>query len=312
MDYGYIVNRAFQIAWRYKSLWVFGLFVGGFTNLNLNLPGDSFDFGQGGSEPFGAISPEVFGALLMLGLILGLVFLIAYCIAAPALIDGVNRIERGGVYTFGASFSTGVDNFWRILGLGVLLFVVMVAIFVFGAIVFGIGAAIIGISAGDSNPGPAIAAIILGVLILIPVFIFLYFLIATPFQLAQRVIVVRSARIADALSEGWLLFKQNFGKALVIFLIRIGISLAIGIVMFIIFAVIALLVLIFVPNPMEHLAEAVILGILFGLPISLVLGGFMGTFDSSLYTLFYFELVEPAASRQPNVQPPPITPETTG
>lgn len=312
MDYGYIVNRAFQIAWRYKSLWIFGLFVGGFSNLNLNLPGDSFGFDPSSANPFSGISPEVIGALIMLGMLLGLIFMIAYCIAAPALIDGVNRVERGGVYTFGASFSTGVDNFWRIFGLGVLLFVALVAIFVFGAIVFGILAAIIGVSFGDSSSGPAIAAIILGILLLIPVVIFLYFVIATPFQLAQRVIVVRSARISDALSEGWLLFKQNFGKALVIFLIRIGISIAIGIAMFIFFMVVALLVLVFVPDPMEHLAEAILLGILFGLPISLVFGGFMGTFESALYTLFYFELVEPAATRQPAVQPPPVGPETAG
>jgi hypothetical protein len=36
-----------------------------------------------------------------------------------------------------------------------------------------------------------------------------------------------------------------------------------------------------------------VLALVLGLPISLVVGGFIGTFFHSLYTLFYFGLVDP-------------------
>ncbi|MDX9857762.1 MAG: hypothetical protein RBT76_08240 [candidate division Zixibacteria bacterium] len=312
MDYGYIVNRAFQIAWKYKSLWVFGLFVGGFTNFNVDLPTNSFSFDPESAElPF-HISPEIIAALLLVGFVLFILFLAAYCISAPALIDGVNRIERGGVYRFGASFSAGVDYFFRILGLGVLYFLTVFVSMVILTLIFIFVAILAGVSLGDSGAGPAIAIFLLGLLILIPLLLFVYLIIMTPFSLAQRVIVVRNAPISDALSEGWLLFKRNFGKSMLIYLINLGISLAVIIALAVLFAVVALIVIIFVPDPMEHITEFIILGIVFGLPISLLLGGFFGTFHSALYTLFYFELVEPAAGRQIAAQTPPIIPGTAG
>jgi hypothetical protein len=312
MNYGYIVNRAFQIAWRHKSLWVFGLFAGGFGNFNL----DAFThFLNPDSSEIGAvpnIAPEILGALVLLGVLFSIIFIVAYCIAAPALVDGVNRVERGGVYRFGSSFSAGVDNFFRFFGLGVLFFLTMFGV-VMIFVVLGIIAAIMaGVSMSEASAGSAVALVILAVLVALPLFILLYLAIMTPFTLAQRVIVVRNAGIADALSEGWLLFKRNFGKSFVIFLIHLGISIAVGIALLLLFAIVALVVMVFVPNPMEHIAEFIILGLLFGLPISLLLGGFFGTFHSALYTLFYFELVEPAASRQPYTSPPPIMPGTAG
>jgi hypothetical protein len=50
---------------------------------------------------------------------------------------------------------------------------------------------------------------------------------------------------------------------------------------------------------------AFIIGFLLGLPISLVLGGYIGVFQSSLYTLFYFELVEPKSVTEETITPPP-------
>ena len=37
MDYGRIINRSFEIAWKYKSLWIFGVFAGsGYSNFYIN------------------------------------------------------------------------------------------------------------------------------------------------------------------------------------------------------------------------------------------------------------------------------------
>ena len=36
MDFGNLISRSFEIAWRHKSLWIFGLFVGGASYLNMD------------------------------------------------------------------------------------------------------------------------------------------------------------------------------------------------------------------------------------------------------------------------------------
>jgi hypothetical protein len=315
MDYGAVVNRAFQIAWRYKSLWIFGLFAGGLTNFNLSLPGD-MGGETGGDLPF-AVSPEalaaMMGAIALLALGFFVLYVVAYCISAGALVDGVNRIERGGVYTFGSSFSAGLDYFWRMLGLGVLYTVSIVFVFLVVIFFFVMVGVLMGVSFGEGSGGAVAVLVILGILILIPVLMALYLIIMTPFTLAQRALVVRDASIADALGEGWVLFKENFGKSLLIYLIKLGISIGVGIAMLFIFGIVALIVLVVVPNPMDHLIEFVILGIVFGLPISLLIGGFFGTFNSSLYTLFYFRLVEPERYNPPQTPPEsPTIPGTTG
>ena len=48
---------------------------------------------------------------------------------------------------------------------------------------------------------------------------------------------------------------------------------------------------------------ALLIGILAGLPITIVLGGLVGVFYENLYTLFYFELVEPGSVAPEAVAP---------
>ena len=53
-----------------------------------------------------------------------------------------------------------------------------------------------------------------------------------------------------------------------------------------------------------------LLGLFIGLPVSLVVGGFTGTFFNSLYVQFYFGLVEPPQPLEVYSDPgaPPVQP----
>ena len=300
MDYGAIVNNAFKVAWRYKTLWIFGLFAGVAPQFNYEFGADDLSAWNtdpnlgldalGGIAPWTVIGPTV-GAAIML---LITISFLASCIAEPALIDAVNRIARGGRYRFGESFSTGVDFFWRFLGFSLLLFFIGIAA-LFVLVIAGIFTFTAGTGVG-----------ILSLLVLIPLAIVSGFIIINIFMLGKRAIVVRNIPISDALEEGWLLLKQNPGPVIVVTLIAFAIGLSI--VMAIGFGVISLPFLVMIGS-MQPSLELLFLGILIGLPVTLIVGGFSGTLFSSLYTLFYFQLVEPGTRHYIPSETDPISPE---
>ena len=58
----------------------------------------------------------------------------------------------------------------------------------------------------------------------------------------------------------------------------------------------------------ENIVLTFVLALILGLPVSVVLGGFGGTFLHSLFTLFYFGLVDPSTPYGAN---PPAAPTPT-
>lgn len=293
MDYGRLLSRSFQLAWRYKSLWIFGLFAGYGSTFNVSgdFPGfkaetrefwDAFRW-DSLNAPF---DTSIFVPIAIAAVVLLLVFLVAHLISVPALVDAVNKIARGGQYRFGSSFSRGVDMFWRFLGLLVLEMVAFIASIIPFIIVI-------------------IVIPLLGILLTIPGALILFFVWQTIFELAKRVVVVRDCSIGDALSEAYVLIKRNLSKTIVIFLIMLFLGMAFFVGTMIMWVVVGAPVGAIVWAITHSLAAGLVLAILFGLPLTIVVGGYFGTFFTTLYTLFYFELVEPAAARIPPSAAPP-------
>lgn len=294
MDYSRIITRSFEIAWKYKSLWVFGLFAsGGWSNFNLDMPTREID-----PSAFGGFDilnmPDEMKVMFVVALFaMILVFVLISFIAQAAIIDSVNRIDRGGRYRFSEAFSAGLNFFLRFLGLALIAmfsFVAMMAVIILPVVLlFQIHTAV----------G------VLSLLFAIPASFFCIYFLTTVFNLADRVIVVRDCSIGDGLEEAYLLFKKNMGSAAILFLLFIAFSIGFAIVSLIVWGIFGLpLAAIGLVADMEPL-RALILGVIVGLPISLIVGGFMGVFFSNLYTLFYFELVDPASRR--GIQAPPTT-----
>ena len=300
MDYGKMIRDSFALAWKYKSLWIFGLFAGmggGFNTsfgkhdlASLESDGSTVPiFGQWGTD-----APQMLHYLqpFLIGLaIFGLVYLVMYCISQPALVDAVNRATRGGTYKFSESFSTGVDFFWRTLGLTILT--AIVGIIAVGAVV---GCVVV---AWVISP-------VLGIITLLPaipvaICLFIAFIMIT--NLSLRAMVVRNVSMGDAIEEGYTLLRNHLGKNVafffIMFLLAIGLGVIIGIVTLIVYAPIVLLAYsLGVP-----LWAAFLIAVILALPISIPLGGYMGTFFSSLFTMFYFGLVEPSGPQSGYVAP---------
>lgn len=288
MDYGNIISRSINLAFKRPSLWIFGLFAGG--SLQFNIDSERFLDFSGGGNPFEDLenygSPFTFDSsmlipLILAGLALWIIFIICACIARPAMIDGVNKLTRGGTYRFGESFSRGIDFLGRFILIMVFYFLIAMG----STIILGLIAALaFGASTGLG---------LLSLLILLPVGLVAWISTYHIFSLAEVTLVARDVSIGEALSEGWTLFRANIGKCVVLTLIYIGIMIVAGIAA----SIIALITFgplnLFVASITENLISFLFLGIILGLPISFVLGGITGTFSLSLYTQFYFGLVEP-------------------
>jgi len=288
MNYGKIVEDSFSLGWKYKSLWFFGLFAGSLGEYNFQYEADEpFDFETLEYESYQGVL-EYLAPILAAILVMVFVLSILRLICSPALVDGVNKIKRGGTYKFWDSYSRGLDFFWRYLGLNVLFAAVMV-----GLIIVSLG----------------IAVMIhwLMFFLMIPVIMIFGFVGSSVFGLAERSLVVRDNSIGDALEEGWVLFKNNIGKCIVIVLIIFGLALAVGIVLALMGFMLYFPINLLVGGITENIALTFVLAFILGLPVSIVLGGFGGTFFHSLYTLFYFGLVDPSTpyAGNPTAAPAP-------
>jgi hypothetical protein len=291
MDYGKMIRDSFALAWRHKSLWILGLFAGWGSGFNTSF--GKHDLGSMNGEglsgtPFGNLSQDpsqiwAWLAPFLVGLaIFAIIYLAMYCIATPGLIDAVNRITRGGAYKLSESFSTGVDFFWRTLGLTILSG--MAAVIVFGVVA---GLLIVSFKAG-------VAPFVVTLLFALPVIFMLAVAFACIISLAQRAMVVRNVSIGDAIEEAYLLFRNHLGKNVVFVLINIGLAMGLGIAVAIVALIVYAPIVLVAYSLGLPLWSAFLVAIIISLPVTIPVGGYIGTFQSSLATMFYFGLVEPS------------------
>ena len=301
MDYGEIVSTSFRLSWKYKSLWLLGLFASGWTFFGFDMLTDLEDKRHFNIEDLAFLDrlhleeTMVMGVAIVIGLIL-LSFLIIHvmlnAICTPALIDAVNRLTRGGVYRLRESFSSGVKFMWRTLALLLLHFFVHVIFWIMLVAIVVMFFAInvlLGVFA-------VLMAIVLGI-----VFVFV---VASVFQLSYRALVARDVGIAEALEEGFQLLHHNKLACLVIFLIYFG--------LFLLTSILATLVLVLLLLPFVFLANlstgGLIAAVVIGVPVfwllTLPISGFLGATFESMYTIFYFRLFEPPrTASSASVQP---------
>ena len=286
VDFGSLIQNSFRVAWRHKTLWIFGLFAGGVEGFNfdwlenidrepadISIMYDLFDY-MDWSYDFIPPQLAMLGGLVVWLAALALLFFICYIIAQPAIIDGVNRVTRGGQYTFGSSFSRGTDFFWRFFG------ITLIEIFVAIAAVMAVVVL-------------AIALTPFSLLLTIPAGLIFFFFAYHTFGLAEVAMVARDNQIGDAVAEGWSLLKNNLGNCFLMTLVLIGLGIAFAIVIFMAALILYLPINLLIYAMTGSLIGVLVLALFIGLPVAIVLGGYTGTFFNAMYVQFYFGLVEP-------------------
>jgi hypothetical protein len=309
MNYSDLLSEAFRLTWRNRYLWFFGFFVvggGGFFNFPANVGRQEMQ------DPFGPdagaldwISNNLvlfLTAVISVVVVLALIFLVLSMISHGALAESIAALHRGETRGFGSAFRAGTANFWRVLGLKVLFFLIALGLMllIFLPVVLGGLAAF---SLTDST-GLRVLAVALGVIFVFVALVVVFLPFAIINQYALRELVVSRRRIMESIAGGFGLFRRNIGRSLLVWLIQLAVMLGLGIAMLVVLVIFGAILL----GPAialfatEHATAGVVAGvvggILFLVPV-FVISGAVGAFNHAYWTLAYLRLVEPPEDVEP-------------
>jgi hypothetical protein len=293
MDFIEILKRAWQIIWKHKVLWIFGILAGcAQAGSSVSSGGSSgprsSGGGSGGAFPpnvshwFDQIEPGMWvliaAVALLVVFILILLSLFAGSIGRIGLVRGTQQVEQGAErLSFGELFSGSLPYFWRVLGL-----VLLVGTSMFLAILLvGIPLAVITCGIG------ALVIVVVG--FLVPIIV----------QQSVAAIVLENLGIIEALQRGWQLFRQHPDKFIIMGLVlNLGLTLAAGLVIALPLFLVAAPALV---GALWGTGEALRSGLIVAgvclagyLPVAILLNGILSAYIHTAWTLTYLRLTAPA------------------
>ena len=302
LNFGEVLSRAWQITWKYKVLWIFGI-LAGCTNGG---GGGSGGGSGGGNSGYGTgpsnfdVPPELrnfvyqmetffdwamdnWWIFIVIGLVVLLLVVISVflgTIGRIGLIKGSYAAETGAErLVFGELFSTSLPYFWRVFGLSFLIGLAFVILFV-PIVLMGVFTA-----------GVGFLCLLPLICLMVPVGWAVNLII----EQANRAIVLEDMSMFNAFRRGWEILKANVGPLLVMSLILFGITLVLGIIIALpIFIVVFPTIFAFVLGRGQsftplYLAVACIC--LYA-PVSWILNGVLTTYTQTAWTLTYMRLTQ--------------------
>ncbi|GJQ51234.1 MAG: hypothetical protein HKUEN02_00810 [Anaerolineaceae bacterium] len=307
-NFGEALTRAWQIVWKHKVLWVFGILAscgrsGGSFNSNFSSGGGN---GGGGQPP--EIPPQMMRwfqtieqnlttiAVVVLAVVCILWFITIFLssIGKIGLIRGTAQAEGGAAsLVFGELFSGSVPYFWRMFGLSLILslpvFIIAMAIAV--VVVGGIAA-----SGGNETAIVGIVGmmpIMIGCLcLLVPVM----FVLGMIFRQAENAIVLEEMNVLPAITRGWEVFKTNLGPIILMAIILAVIGFVAGIIIVIpLFVIVIPAAFAFAVSGGSSNSSLILISVCacIFIPVALVLQGIITAYTESAWTLTYMRLTKP-------------------
>lgn len=310
-NFGEILTRAWQIIWKNRVLWIFGILAScGRGGSSFNGSGSSR--GDGGFDTPSDLPPQVIQFLqtvqenlttfiaitVALVCIIWIVAIFLNTIGKIGLIRSTSQADGGaGNLIFGQLFSESTPYFWRIFGLSLLLglpVILVVMALAAGLAVFAISAS--GVSDAATLGTIAFVPILIGCFcVLIPVM----FVVHMITRQAENAIVLEEMRVLPALSRGWEIFRNNLGPIIIMAIILAVINFAAGLIVAIPVIIVALpAILAFVVGEAQNWTPLAIAGVCLCLyiPIALLLNGIAIAYTESAWTLTYLRLTKPQDS----------------
>lgn len=273
---GDIISGSFKLAWRHKYLWLFGLFAAGSNGFG----GMRF----GGDEPtdFEALGEWVLAALaaiILIGLLVAIVYLILHTISKSALIYNVYQIETKGVHGLGAGWDFGLKRFWPMLGVTLLEIVVIMA-FMFALVLLEIVFFVVSPILGFVSLPFAIPGLFAGLAAIIVTFVY-----------AERFVALETQGVIGAIGEGVSLLAKQWKPSLLMALVKVAIGIGVAIVLVVIGIVLVLpaIALWVISKPL-----AILFGVAVLLPYGVLTTCYFGVFDSAAWTKAFLHLRAPA------------------
>jgi len=292
-NFGEVLSRAWQIIWKHKVLWIFGIFAGcSRAGGGGSSGGGGGGSGPGGGQPFSEFervfdqisqwisdNPWVVAVFVVLILILVVLSIFLGTISRIGLIKGTYQAEQGAErLIFGEVFSESMPYFWRVFGLSLLIGLMFLLIFLplifFGVITAGIG----------------FICIIPLLCLLIPI----SWAVMVVIEQANAAIVLEDLGIGDGLRRGWEVVRANVGTMIVMALI-LFIGSAVVSIAFAIPLIIAVFPLAIGFATGAERTPLLIAGVCCAvyLPILLILNGILTAYVQSAWALTYMRLTKP-------------------
>ncbi len=316
MNIGEVLSRAWQITWKHKVLWIFGILAGcsggggggggGGGNAAMNyssstnrFPPDAERFFSLTNIPDWQISAIIIAVVLVV-LLLVVLSIFLGTIGRIGLIRGTQQAESGSLkLVFGELFSGSLPYFWRVFLLGLLI---GVAIFLAVAALLALG-----LVGSVMTLGVGFLCFIPLLCLLIPVLWFISVIV----EQANVAIVLENLGVRDGLRRGWEVVRANLGVMILMALILLlgvggigGLIIALPMIGVVIPAIIGA-----VSNSqrtmMGGLAVAAICFVAY-LPVLIVLTGILRTYIGTAWALTYMRLTRlPSVDTAADIEPLP-------
>jgi hypothetical protein len=227
MDFGNVLSRAWQIVWKYKILWIFGILASCATGGSSNPVSYTVNGSSTSSLPWINIqdgyyfTPEI-GALLISLAVLFVLALIVLAIflgtvGRIGLIRGALQGDEGAErISFRELFSGSMPYFWRVfainlfVGVATALVIILLAVMMVFGTIFTLG---------------------LGLLCFIPFMCLLIpavWMVNLVLEQATNAIVIENIGVFDGLSRGWHVFRDHLGTIIAMGLILLVVNILAG------------------------------------------------------------------------------------
>jgi hypothetical protein len=323
MDFGYVLKRAWEIIWKFKILWIFGILASCGQASGSSSSNSGYRFSGNDVSPriqeFFNQNPGLTTTLIILGIILAIVLVILAILLGTVgrvgLIRGTVKAEQGADrLTFGELWRDGLTYFWRVFGLNLLLWVIIVI-----AIIL---LSLLGIILAIGTLGIFLVCLIPLLCLIVPIMWFISIIV----EQANVALVVENLSITQAIERGWKVVRDNVGNMILMGLILIvGVSLIGGFVIGLPILVVAIpAVAGIATGTSDAVRNGLILSGLFFiiyLPLLLLFSGILRAYISSAWTLTYLRLTNkpvpqpamaplpPEAPMAPEIPEAPVAPE---
>lgn len=305
-NFGEVLTRAWQIVWKHKVLWIFGILAscgrgggggngggnsgGGDNGFSPNLPPQLTQWTQWIENNL----TQFIAILVAILCIIWIVVAFLSTIGKIGLIRGTAQADGGAEsLVFGELFSGSMPYFWRmfglslILGLPVFIIAMVIAVVVVGGIAASGGneTAIVGIL--------GMTPIMIGCLcLLVPVM----FVLGMIFRQAENAIVLEEMNVLPAITRGWEVFKANLGPIILLAIILGVIGFVASFVIAIpIFLIVFPAMLTFALGQGQNLTPLYMMGacLCLFIPVAWLLQGIITAYAEAAWTLTYMRLTKP-------------------
>jgi len=288
-DFGGTLRRAWEITWKHKILWIFGILsaiAGGRATLNFRAPSfpNNFDPTDPNLFPrlqrnFPNLDQNVLVGIglgiLCLIIIIGIVLFVLHIIGRGGLIGGIQLADTTGQVSFGQAWAIGLKHFWTVLLIGLIVAIV---------------AGIVGIASVFAAATVCLIPLAcVGFLIVAALSVFTY--------LAQIAAVTENLSFSEAIGRALAIVQANLATVLILAVLLIIIDGIVGFIIalplgIVIAPVVAAMVAAASGNQTAAGAVLAISGLclVIYIPILIILRGIIETWIVSNWTVAYKQL----------------------